>query len=492
MKTPRKTSDIWKAIDDKRLDIKMGILEWRQSFEGVKSAVEYIGLKIITTKEELDALEIPKDRNGIKNYGWRNIEVSRNDIVSKTRIQSVLNGGNSLKTDEEMQVVYKKQAAILSSAQPKGLHTSNNSEIKSIDDLDIMIGVSNYVYREHLIEYRLFDMAYCMINDNIGNGVFVADQIKCSKVGENGCVSFHDMNGFLTVKTMIAILENGSLTCIGKNQDNKVDVVWFLYGTDAINILKKFNMTQTFQPRLHLMRKTNNEFTIAMNNELFRFDVGQSESECNRLLIKRLEFIKKGNKYSLDFLNEDDSQIPGKDHRTEQKSFNMTRTACNTILIKVERRYTDAYGPVDFIINNISRVQDKIASKKFCNRHEGKLPYNPDDIDIFQLSDLVNQIVYAIPMRIINDELISSFFSVEKLMKTTVRLGVKWKESNKQFKHDLKTKEGILSYVKVCEEASQIPQLTDRSFYKNMIDDNKDKFGSLKQLSDKKNNVQVI
>ena len=36
--------------------------------------------------------------------------------------------------------------------------------------------------------------------------------------------------------------------------------------------------------------------------------------------------------------------------------------------------------------------------------------------------------------------------------------------------------------LKACEEASKIPPLTDHSFYTNMIDANKDKFGSKKQL----------
>jgi len=120
MKKPRKSSDIWKAIDDKRLDVKMGKNEWKQSFEGVKFAIEYIGLKMITTKEELNLIEIPVERNGVHHYGWRIIEVSRNDILSKARINDLLTGANDLKTDEEMQLVYKNQAAILSSAQPKG------------------------------------------------------------------------------------------------------------------------------------------------------------------------------------------------------------------------------------------------------------------------------------------------------------------------------------------------------------------------------------
>jgi hypothetical protein len=156
---------------------------------------------------------------------------------------------------------------------------------------------------------------------------------------------------------------------------------------------------------------------------------------------------------------------------------NMTRSACNTIDIKVEKKHGNSYGPVDFIVNRIVKVQDKVASITFHVRHQGNLPYNPDDIDIFQVSDLVNNIVYAIPMRVMIDEIVTSLFTTNKLMKNTVEFGPKWKEDHKQFKHDFKSKDGVLSYVKACEEASKIPQLTDKNFYTNMIDDNKDKFG---------------
>jgi len=102
---------------------------------------------------------------------------------------------------------------------------------------------------------------------------------------------------------MISILENGiSLTYIGNNQDNKVDVVWFFYnGNDAINILKKFKLNQIFNPVLYLTQMSCNEFTNAMNNSNFRFDVGKSSEECNRLLQKKLEFIKIDTKHS--FIN---------------------------------------------------------------------------------------------------------------------------------------------------------------------------------------------
>ena len=490
MKELRKVSDIWKAIDDKRILSKMGKHKWRQSFEGVKAAIEYIGLIMVTTKEEFDKLEIPINRTLDKQYNYRKIEVSKNDILSKSRISDLLSNNNSLKTAEEMKVIYKKLGVNQSLYQPKGMILYINSESKAINDLDALIGLPNYVHRVHLYECRLFDMAYCMINNDINEEVFTAEQVKNARIRENGQVNFHESSSnMLTVKTMISILKNGSLTCIGKNQDDKPSVVWFLYGIDTINILKEFNDTQTFTPRLNLMRKSNNKFTIAMNDTMFRFDVEKSSEECNRLLERKLEFIKNGIKHSLQFLNEDDSQIPCENQRIEQRSLNMTRTACNTISIKVEKRHEYSYGPIDFIVNENVKVQDKVGTVHFNVRCRGRYPYNPDDIDIFQVSDLVNNIVYAIPMRIINNDITISFFNTKQLMKNTVYFNNNWKETHKQFEHDFKTKEGVISYVKACEEASKIPQLTDINFYTNMIDENKDKFGSIKQLAERKLNV---
>jgi hypothetical protein len=484
MRNLRKICDVWEAIDDQRISFKMGKYAWGQSYEGVKTAIKYIGLTMITTKEELDIMNIPLDRKGIKNYIRRKIVVSKNGIISKpTSIEHLLSGNSSLKTDEEMQKVYTKIGITLSNSQPKGIATNNNSESRAIDEMDKLIGISDYVYRSHLYENRLYDMAYSMNGNDICSNNFVADQIKSSRVKENGILGFGEN---LTISKILSILENGSLTCIGKNQDNEVDVVWFFYGIDSINILKKFKITQIFCPTLHLKLKSYNEFTLAMNNPMFRFDIRKSEIECNRLLQKKLEFIKNGPKHLLIFWNEDDSQIPLKNHRIEQHSLNMTRSICNTIGIKVEKIHEDSYGPVDFIVNGYVRVQDKVGSKCFHVRSYGRLPYNPDDIDIFQVSDLKNNIVYAIPMRIIKDNIVNSFFTIDQLMKINIKFGPQWKENHKQFKHDFKTEEGILSYVKACEEASKIPQLSDQSFYTNIINENEDNFGSEKQLEARK------
>jgi len=133
------------------------------------------------------------------------------------------------------------------------------------------------------------------------------------------------------------------------------------------------------------------------------------------------------------------------------------------------KKHKYSYSSVDFIINGYIKIQDKTAKKIFSIRRESALPYNPDDIDIFQVSDLVNNIVYAIPMRVLKNKVIDSFFTTEQLMKRNITFSNKWKEDHKQFKHDFKTIEGKYSYIKACEIAATIPELTDREFYKNMI-----------------------
>ena len=214
MKNPRKISDVWKAIDDQRMKAKIDKSDWQRSYEGINAAIKYIGLSMITTKNDLDKMDVPITKNGGKCYCWRYIEVSKNDIISsKARIDDLLRGRISLKTKEEIDAIITKQSFNQSLNRPKGIATTNNTESKTIDDLDILLGISNYIHREHLVEFRLYDMAYCMIDD-IDESVFVADQVKTAKVDEAGQVKFYENNGILSVKTMISILENGSLTCI--------------------------------------------------------------------------------------------------------------------------------------------------------------------------------------------------------------------------------------------------------------------------------------
>ena len=71
----RKLSEIWNSIDEKRpQDIK--IIAWKQSYEGVKAAIDYIGYVMVTTKEEFDSISIPINKVGHKGYLYRKIIVT--------------------------------------------------------------------------------------------------------------------------------------------------------------------------------------------------------------------------------------------------------------------------------------------------------------------------------------------------------------------------------------------------------------------------------
>ena len=287
----------------------------------------------------------------------------------------------------------------------------------------------------------------------------------------------------INTKNIIDILQkNMSLTCIGKNKDNKVDVVWLFYGDD-IEMLKKYDSI-SFQPKLHLTLKSNSQFTIDYNKEIYRFDVGKSEEECKRLVRRKLEITISGNKNTLEYLNEDDSQIKLKEHRREQESFIMTRSACQKIDISIKHFIEDNYTSTDFRIDNYIKVQDKVAGKIFNMRNVGKYPYNPDSFDIFQITEIESKIVYAIPMRVININKKSvSFFSETELMKNAIAYSIPWKEKHSSFRYDLNIESDTRKYFDACKNAYLIPKLDDIKFFDNMIEKNMEKFGSRKQLA---------
>ena len=490
MSAPRKISDVWKNIDEQRVVAKMGKHEWRQSHQGIKAALLSIGLVLLTSKKELDDMDVPLRTNGGKQYAQRCVYVSRNGKISPgISIVDLLTGNNSLRTEEEMKAVWDAQSAKKSLAQPKGIPCGTNVESKAIDDLDCLIGVSDHMRREHLIEFRAYDIAYSAIG---AGDVFVADQVKTSRVGTYGGLTFH-----VKVKDMISILGKGSLTCIG-TRDGDVDVVWY-FTAAAIITLNTFDMDQTFNPRLHLKTACNKRFTMAMQSEMFRFEVGKSNAnskvECDRLLRSKIGFLATGKKEKLKFWNEDMSQIPSKNHKVEQRSMNLMQEACVANGSIYTKPHDIMYSPIDFLINGV-RVQDKAMdkSKKFNVCANGGLPYNPDDLDVFQVTVIEDEVVYVMSMRLTQpDGTVTSSFPADTLMKKSIEFSLKWQETHKQFKHDLKTPEGTKSYVDACIAAGKIPPLTDRTFYSKMLADNQNNIGSKRQLAErrlqKKNNT---
>lgn len=251
-------------------------------------------------------------------------------------------------------------------------------------------------------------------------------------------------------------------------------------------MLKEFSLSQSFHPKLNQNRRSNNKFTLVYNNSIFRYEIESNKDKDNereRLLQQKINFVNCSNfKNSLTYFNEDMSQIPSKTHQIEQESFEMTRKACNYIEVNVERKHKDSYSSIDFRINENIKIQDKVLGRSFRMRVPGKLPYNPDTFDVFQISNLKTNEVYAIPMRIIKNNIIESFFSEQFLLKNTIFFNEQLKNDYKQFKYNLNNNSDIKLYFQACENASKIPLLSDVNFYKNIIEKNKNLFGSKKKI----------
>lgn len=478
----RRLNDIWKAIDHLRIAEKMKSREWKQSYAGVKAALEHVGLVMATTKHEFAALPIPLDnKTNKKQYMNRKICVSRNgNIQAEAPLCTILTGNSGLLTTTERKGINDKKSTSMTIARPTGFAHSNVVETNAIDTLHVLIKLNTKIYSEHLIENRLADVAYCLPDVNKALDVFVPDQVKSSRAADNGRVTFHAHHGVMMVQHMKAILQkNMSLTLIGANAVGQIDVVWLFHGSDAIEGLESFDETQRFSPRLHskISEHAAKPFNKFINRPEHRFDVLDSDIERKRLLDRRLNIVHIGQKQTLTFLNEDMSQIPGVNHRIEQKAFEITRKACAKVDIMVTRQVQDGYGPVDFRVSNHefeARIQDKSTNGTAWGlRPDGRHPYNPDTVDILQLTNVRQGIVYALPMRIVRDGLIESFFTSEQLMKSAIT-GTKYLA----FQFDLNTDIGAQGYVSACMFASRVPPLSDKSFYKNMIEDNKHKFGS--------------
>ena len=213
----RKISDVWNAIDNQRpKDIK--IIAWKQSYEAVKAAIEYIGYELVTTKEEFEAIPIPKGKLGKKIYANRKIIVTRNGIQSlPTQINNIINGVSGLLTKDELNVIMKKVNDEKSLNQLKGLATNNDKESNAINKLDELLNIEKYLDKQHLIEHRIADIAYSFKDDDL----YVADQVK------SAYAKLNQINFSVKIEAMIIILQkNMSLTCIAMKNTNDVDIVW--------------------------------------------------------------------------------------------------------------------------------------------------------------------------------------------------------------------------------------------------------------------------
>lgn len=179
MPQKRKVSEIWKKVDGQRAaDIKP--VAWKQSYDGIKAALECLELQLVTTREEFSALPIPLNpTSGKYAFMKRQVVVSRNDKTSgPVRIQELLKGSNALLTDAERQAIEDNKRVVMQQARPKGQPTTTLLETQAIDALNTYISSEKVLQVVHLVEFRLADAAYRCWNN--ASEDFVGDQVKSS------------------------------------------------------------------------------------------------------------------------------------------------------------------------------------------------------------------------------------------------------------------------------------------------------------------------
>lgn len=93
--------------------------------------------------------------------------------------------------------------------------------------------------------------------------------------------------------------------------------------------------------------------------------------------------------------------------------------------------------------------------------------------------------MYAIPMRIVRDGLVKSYFSADQLMMSSITLSQEWQANHAAFRYDLNIQDDIRRYVASCTSASEISCLSDQLFHSKVLKDNMHIFGTrIKQKND--------
>lgn len=483
----RKVSDVWAAVNSDK-PANMNCFEWKQSYIGVSAALAHVGLVITTSQDEFDKLPIPEYK-GDRRFAQRKIVVSRNGVKSpKTTIRDLLNGHASLPTPEELAASHAERGVILVNTRQKGTACSHAVEVKASEDLSHMLNLGELLRKVTLFEGRLADIAYCQTEDDIASNVFVADQEKSACESEQGQLTFNANHTNITFQGMIDILQTGySLTMIGRRRsDGLPDVVWLFFGESAITDLSSLSPTVPFAPRLHLKIKSSLPATLLCNKPEYRFDIGKSETEIKRLQDRRIQIVREGTKHTLQFLNEDISQITSPNQKIEHKSFLLTRAACIQFECLIEHFAEDSYSLTDFRMDKTCRIQDKVGDEQITIRQPGGHPLNPDKIDIFQITNLNRRTVYAIPVRKFHESNVICQFDDIALMKTHWWFSVEWKNKYADFLFDMNDGESIQHYIRNCKAAAAVPPLTNTSFYNDLLEANKDSFHVAKRYPKKK------
>ena len=475
----RKISEVWAAVKEQQPS-HLSLLKWKQSYAGVRAVLLEIGLVLITTQDELDNMPVPTTYEGERQYLERKVVVSRNGLQSTpSSIKNLLTGNSSLPTADESAESLRQRSFAMSIAFQKGTACLNQVEVRASQDLSDMLHLPNFLNKITLFENRLADMAYCKLEDDPSSKVFAGDQEKSAIATQKGQLGFNAAGTNITLQGMLDVLKTGySLTMIGrKRSDGKPDVVWLFHGSEAMDALSLLPPALHFAPVLHLKTKSSAAATITCNRPEFRFDIGKSEAEIVRLRQRRIQIVEDADKHTLEYLNDDLSQIMGQNQKIEHESFLQTRSACAKVNCKIEHFAQDSYSKTDFRLDRTCRIQDKVGRRQFMWRSIGGHPVNPDTVDVLQVTDLDRHCVYAIAFRQQHQDTVISTFTEDELMKKHIGLSADFKEKYAESYCDLTDREGIERYINICKRAELVLPITDTEFFSNIIKNNAESFG---------------
>lgn len=392
----------------------------------------------------------------------------------------------------ERRAVERRKSRRQKQLNPVGVPTSNMFETRAIDGLDALLAslpsTSTTIRREHLLENRRADVAYAPGSAD----AYASYQVKSATLNGRGTYRFH-----IRFSEIASMLRSGmGVVCIACSSTTSTEsgpiTAWHFYDDvdgAILQLLDAMDPLQEFCP--------SNASTPTID-ALVRYDLrdpvrATSLRDCRESAIRKI--VSGGLARTLEFLNEDDSQIPGCGHRVEQRSFAAVRLALSLYSSgsRAQRLHRDAYGPVDFHVGDQdfdARVQDKSTQAgvhvvgvvaTFGVRPRNSVPYDPDSIDVLQLSLLQSNVVYVLPMRTWTGTAgaaVCSSFSVSELMRSNLKMSGSWLLSHAHLRHDLNDPEGTAGYVEACRAASRVPPLSDVRFYPDMVRANADRIGS--------------
>lgn len=289
---------------------------------------------------------------------------------------------------------------------PKGQCLNNTREKDTIDKLHQLIDLPSIMRSVHTFEFRAADVLYSEPAQS--DQLFAACQVKTSRLASNrNCFTFH-----LNAADMLSILQkNMSLLAIGIDQDDAIIVAWFFHSpSDDGEITSKLTefADKAFTPVYQLKMATRSPFAKWYNHPTYRFDLDPKLPKSAAERARLLERIGKGVraepfKKTIDFFNDDESQIPGSGHLAQHRVLLATRALfsperCAHIglpHIKFEKDLGDSYTRVNCRVrcdsppfaNMDVRVKDNVTTTTLSLRRDKKYPMDPDSIDVMQFTE---------------------------------------------------------------------------------------------------------